>query len=116
MVVRYVRINLKHTYRQIRRSLTVSLSTSTIKRILEPFDIRKWQCKKRPELSEEVAKNDMNGSNSERIGVWRNGHLLYSVMNQALKEARVSSANGPGEQLNKNDLPNLFKPMRKGMI
>jgi DDE superfamily endonuclease len=36
--------------------LRISLSASTIKRILAPFHIRKWQCKKRPELSEEVAK------------------------------------------------------------
>ena len=55
-IVRYVRINPKHTYRQIRKSLQLTLSSRTIKRILEPFNIRKWQCAKRPELSEEVAK------------------------------------------------------------
>ena len=55
IIIRYVRINLKHTYRQIRKSLATMLSKNTIKRILEPFNIRKWQCKKRPELSEEVA-------------------------------------------------------------
>ena len=55
-IVRYVRINPKHTYRQIKQQLRISLSASTIKRILAPFHIRKWQCKKRPELSTEIAK------------------------------------------------------------
>lgn len=55
-IVRYVRINPKHTYRQIKERLRVSLSTSTIKRILAPFNIRKWQARKRSELSEEIAK------------------------------------------------------------
>jgi hypothetical protein len=39
-IVRYVRVNPKHTYRQIRQSLRILLSTSTIKRILAPFHIR----------------------------------------------------------------------------
>lgn len=55
MIVRYARLNPKHTYRQIRKSLATMLSKNTIKRILEPFNIRKWQCKKRPELTEDVA-------------------------------------------------------------
>jgi Transposase len=55
-ILRYVRINPKHTYRQIRQSLQILLSTSTIKRILAPFHIRKWQCKKRPELTDEVVE------------------------------------------------------------
>jgi transposase len=55
-IIRYVRINPKHTYRQIRQELQLSFSSRTVKRIIEPFHIRKWQCKQRPELSEEVAK------------------------------------------------------------
>jgi Transposase len=53
-IVRYVQINPKHTYRQIRQSLRILLSASTIKRILASFSIRKWQCKKIPELTDEV--------------------------------------------------------------
>lgn len=44
-IIRYVRINPKRTYRQIKTQLRISLSASTIKRILAPFHIRKWQCK-----------------------------------------------------------------------
>jgi Transposase len=55
-ILRYVRINPKNTYRKIRQELQLSFSSRTIKRILEPFHIRKWQCKQRPELSEETAK------------------------------------------------------------
>jgi IS30 family transposase len=41
-IVRYVRINPKNTYRKIRQELQLSFSSRTIKRILEPFHIRKW--------------------------------------------------------------------------
>ena len=55
-IVRYVRINPKHTYAQIKADLQLSLSARTIKRILAPSNIRKWQCKKRPELTEQTAR------------------------------------------------------------
>jgi IS30 family transposase len=44
-IIRYVRINPKNTYRKIRQELQISFSSRTIKRILEPFHIRKWQYK-----------------------------------------------------------------------
>jgi transposase len=44
-IIRYVRVNPKHTYRQIKTQLRISLSASTIKRILAPFHIRKLQYK-----------------------------------------------------------------------
>jgi IS30 family transposase len=54
-IVRYSQINLKKTYRQIRKDLQLSFSSRTIKRILEPCHVKKWQCRKRPKLSVEVA-------------------------------------------------------------
>jgi hypothetical protein len=54
-VVDYARYNPKSTYRQIRADLEISLSDSTIKRIILPYYFRKWQCKKRPDLGSEVA-------------------------------------------------------------
>ena len=59
-IIYYVRVNPKHTYSQIRKNLAPFLSLRTIKRILEPFNIKKWQCKKRPELSKEVANKRHN--------------------------------------------------------
>jgi transposase len=53
-VVGYARCYPKSTYRQMRADLEISLSDSTIKRILLPYHLRKWQCKKRPELGPEV--------------------------------------------------------------
>lgn len=45
-ILRYVRAFPKNTYTQIRTETQIQLSTSTIKRILIPYHIRKWQCKK----------------------------------------------------------------------
>jgi IS30 family transposase len=54
-IVHYVRINPKHIYSQIRKNLVPFLCARTINRILKPFHISKWQCRKRPELSKEIA-------------------------------------------------------------
>jgi hypothetical protein len=40
-VVRYARFNPKSTYRQMHQDLQISLSDSTIKRILLPYHLRK---------------------------------------------------------------------------
>lgn len=54
MIIRYARIHPKSTYAEMRQNLQLLLSYSTIKRILLPYHIRKWQCKKRPQLTPEV--------------------------------------------------------------
>lgn len=55
-VIRYARFNPKATYAQLRIDLQILLSDSTIKRILLPFHLRKWRCRKRLGLTPEVAK------------------------------------------------------------
>ena len=54
-LLRFVRINPKSTYAQVKRALDHTLSHDTIARILKPHGIKNWMCKKRPYLSEEVA-------------------------------------------------------------
>jgi hypothetical protein len=53
-VVNYARSYPKSIYQETRVDLEISLSDSTIKRILLLYHLRKWQCKKRPELGLEV--------------------------------------------------------------
>jgi IS30 family transposase len=55
-IVHYVRTNPKHTYAQVRKNVVPFLSSYTINRILKPFYISKWHCKKRPALGQEIAK------------------------------------------------------------
>jgi IS30 family transposase len=59
-IVHYVRTNPKYTYAQVRQNVAPFLSSDTINRILKPFHINKWQCKKRPALSQEIAKKRYN--------------------------------------------------------
>jgi Transposase len=52
----YAQLYPKHTYQQIRDNVVPFLSPRTVRRILNSFDIRKWQCKKRPELNTETVR------------------------------------------------------------
>ena len=51
-LVRYVRKFPKFTYNLIRIETNLTFSNSTIRRILEPYEITRWRARRRPELSE----------------------------------------------------------------
>ena len=55
-LLRFIRINPKSIYAQVKRALDYTLSHDTIARILKPHGIKNWMCKKRLYLSEEVAR------------------------------------------------------------
>jgi transposase len=55
-IVNYVRANPKHTYTQIRQNVAPLISNRTISRILKCGGIRKWICKRRPFLNEQVVQ------------------------------------------------------------
>jgi transposase len=54
-ILRYVRLNPKHTYKQVKVFLQLKCSKTTIKRILKEHGISNWRARKRPELTEENA-------------------------------------------------------------
>lgn len=54
--VRHVRQYPKATYEEIRRNLDYKYCNKTIRAMLEPSGIAHWICKRRPCLTEEVAK------------------------------------------------------------
>jgi hypothetical protein len=49
------------------------VQAGTVKRIPAPIHIRRWQCKQRLQLSEEVAKVVIDGYYFEKTGTWRKG-------------------------------------------
>ncbi len=49
-IVRFVRINPKSTYEEIRQNLHIYLSSDTFGRILDTIGIKNWRAKKRPFL------------------------------------------------------------------
>ena len=55
-LVIFVRRNPWATWQQVREGTGVTYSDSTLKRILEPSGITHWKAKRRPELTEEVAR------------------------------------------------------------
>ena len=55
-VLRFVRASPKSTYNDIRKECGVDLSTFTLKRIPKKHGITNWRAKKRPALTEEVAR------------------------------------------------------------
>jgi transposase len=54
-VVRIARLKLFLTYTQLKFEASVTFSHSTIRRILDVYNISKWRAKKRPKLMEEHA-------------------------------------------------------------
>jgi IS30 family transposase len=65
-IVDYVRANPKHTYAQIRENVAPTLSSRTIARILKPFGIGKWICKRRPYLTEQVVQKRLEWVQTRR--------------------------------------------------
>jgi hypothetical protein len=55
-VLRFVRVSLKSTYNNVQKEYGVNLLISTLKRILQKHSILNWRAKKRPALTEEVAR------------------------------------------------------------
>jgi transposase len=54
-ILKYARRHPKATYAQIRAEMPTPLSRETIRKILERSGIKKWMCKKRPEITDQVA-------------------------------------------------------------
>ncbi|PQE16385.1 Transposable element tc3 transposase protein [Rutstroemia sp. NJR-2017a BVV2] len=52
VIICYIQLFPKHTYKQIKSIYRVKCSTTTIKQLLKKYGITNWRCKKRPELSE----------------------------------------------------------------
>ncbi|TEY26914.1 hypothetical protein BOTCAL_1163g00010 [Botryotinia calthae] len=51
MLLRYIRLSPKATYKQVIQEVGLDCSVTTIKRILTKYGIANWRCKKRPELT-----------------------------------------------------------------
>jgi transposase len=56
IILRFIRNNPKSVYKDIRRECAVKISTTTIKSILHNYGISNWRSKKRPFLTEAVAR------------------------------------------------------------
>jgi hypothetical protein len=54
--MKFVRINLKSTYQDIRENLHIFLSHDTFGRILDSVRIKNWRAKGRPALKSEDVK------------------------------------------------------------
>jgi len=54
-IIRYVRINPKTTYAQMRRALDILLSDDTLVRILDKVGLKHWRAASRPALTQELA-------------------------------------------------------------
>ena len=52
LLLRYVRLNLKDTYKQVIIACNLSCKPTTVKKILKKHGISNWRAKKRPELTE----------------------------------------------------------------
>jgi DNA-binding CsgD family transcriptional regulator len=52
-IVRHIRLNPKHTYKQVKDFLHLEYSKTTIKRILKKYGISNWRARKRLELTKE---------------------------------------------------------------
>jgi transposase len=55
-ILREIKNNRKQNYRTLRDKAAPGLSTRTVKRYLRSENIKKWRAKKRPKLTEELAK------------------------------------------------------------
>jgi transposase len=78
-ILRYVRRHPKSTYAQLRAAVLNPPSRRALHRILEEQGIKKWMCKRRPELTSQVA-NKRQAWASERkdwsVKEWR--HIIFS--------------------------------------
>lgn len=69
-LLRFINLNPFASYTRIRRELFIAASDDTIRRALQAYGIRKWIAKKRPLITEKIAKRRLH---------WAKAHLNWTL-------------------------------------
>lgn len=69
-IIRIARKHPKYTYLQLRTTSGLDLSNDTIRSILKAYGIINWRCKKRPALTEEIARLRLQWARTHRNTDW----------------------------------------------